>query len=91
MINLHEAYFNIEFHGGKFDIWRLYGKCENHPRFADGDRISPSPPISFNEQDLTFKTSSGSEYKIVSFEENKEKVIQSIKNCVKIGKYELVG
>ncbi len=88
MVKLYNVRFQMELCVGG-DIWRLHGNCENHPEFPDGHLISPSTPIDFNETFLTFRTSSGKQYQIISFDGKRSEIIREIRNCIKKEGYEI--
>jgi hypothetical protein len=73
--------------GSGRDTWRLKGYCPNHPRLEPGE-LMPSTPVSFDEENETFTTLSGSTYKIVSYDGKKEEVIEQIKKDISNGGYE---
>lgn len=71
------------------DTWRLRGEVFNHPRFSDGDIISPSTPISlspYGENDYQMKTASGSVYII---ESPGLKVLEQIRKDIENKGYEV--
>lgn len=80
MYQLFEARFGMEF-GCGVDVWRIFGKCTDHPSSRTGS-IMPSTPIEFNPETNVFKTISGSSYEIISYSMDKEKFIEEINECI---------
>ena len=60
--------------GYKNDYWRYHGRT-----LSSSGLISPSRPVSFDEENLIIETFSGSLYKIMNFNGNKDKIIEQIK------------
>lgn len=87
MIELHNVRYLVEM-GCGIDYWRLSGEAYGHPQYRDGERIWPSTPVSFDEEQLTFQSASGKSYQLCSFEVPKEKVIEQLKKDIKKGGYE---
>ena len=60
--------------GCKNDYWRYHGRTHKHSGL-----VSPSRPISFDEEKLIIQTYSGSLYEIIGFKGNKDAIIKQIK------------
>ena len=87
MVRICDLRYEMELCGGaKNDIWRLVGEVEDHPNFPPGDTVKPSVPVSFDRENLVFKTHSGREYLIVSYKDSS--VLDQIEKDVLVGNYE---
>lgn len=73
------------------NIWRPGGYVFNHPRFPPNHFVLPSLPVSFNEEDLTFDTRSGSHYHIMSFEGDKEECLVHLRENLTQHNFETVN
>lgn len=93
MTTLENARYQMTVRGGgdKGDIWQIYGNVKGHPTAPDGELMCPSCPTEFDEPNLTFKTASGNEYKVESFQDDiaKDKFIVQIKKDIAKGGYEV--
>ena len=87
MIELHNAHYQMDLGCGG-DVWTLFGTVVNHPNFTDGSSIHVSTPVAFNLDTDELTTSSGRNYKIISYQ-NREKVIKQIQNDIAAGGYEV--
>ena len=75
--------------GCGFDIWRIYGEVVGHRNFPDGHQVNPSCPVSFDQEAETFKTKSGSIYKVMSYRRNVLDFWKDVRVAVKNGSYEV--
>jgi hypothetical protein len=62
--------------GCNLDIWRIFGIDEQ------GESICPSVPVSCDENNETFTTYSGSQYKICSYAQNKDVFFKHLKESI---------
>jgi hypothetical protein len=76
-LNISNVHYMVD-KGCGLDIWRICGT-------VDGKSKCPSTPVFFDEESDVFKTISGSVYKIVSYQMNKEDFVKQIKKDLKIG------
>lgn len=87
---LYNARYQMWLNGGtKNDEWRLTGEVWGNPRYCNGAIISPSCPVSYEEDEfgISVTTSSGNIYELF-FSANKDKVIEQIKKDIAAGNYE---
>ena len=69
--------------GCGLDIWRISG-------IVDTNEVYISTPISYDYETDIIETKSGSIYKIVSYEMDKDKFHEQITQSIKNGGYEVV-
>ena len=86
MLKIYDLRYQMELRGGG-DVWRLYGKCPEHPNSSHGD-ICPSTPTSFDEANDVLTTASGRKYKVVSYWD-RTKVVEQIKKDIANGGYDV--
>ena len=81
MIELHDANYRMMFRFAN-NIWALSGTVYGHPRFEDGHFVYTSCPAEFDPDTDELITQSGSHYKIISYEDDKEKTISQIQKDI---------
>ena len=70
-------------------VWRYHGNAPDHPLAIQRNdpAISPSIPVSLDEDHLILKTISGRLYKIMSFAGNRQEIIDQIKVDITVGHF----
>lgn len=80
MVELHQVRY-LPYQGAGFD--RLAGRVIGHPHYRDGIMVWVSHPVAFDIRDSVLTTTSGSEYRIKSWGDDPESVIDRIRKDVK--------
>lgn len=89
MIEVEQAQYCMYLQGGG-DIWRIYGKVFNHPRFINGGDYWPSIPVAFDEATDIVTSASGKQYKIMSYGgKGKEAFVEQLKKDIEHGAFEI--
>lgn len=73
-------------------IWALHGRCTGHPKIPNGQLIKLSTPkaLDASDTDPILTTSSGNQYKIVSFRDNREEVLKQIREDIENDGYVII-
>lgn len=82
MVEIHKFRYMVEM-GCGLDAWRPTGQVYGHPNVPDGNQIYTSTPVSLDEENLRFKTASGREYQIITFDDDQKKILDQIKTDIK--------
>ncbi len=71
------------------DMWALGGNVVGNPKFPTGKHIMTSVPVAFDEANDVMTTTSGSKYKIMSYDVDRDLVVAQIKKDIANGGYEI--
>jgi hypothetical protein len=83
MKTLFNVCYKMDIGHGSVDVWRIFG-------FDDvcGTGKYISVPVNYDELSKIITTKSGSQYKIITFNQDENSFTKQIKHDIKNGKYE---
>ena len=88
MMELHNYGFSMTLRGGYHnDVWMLSGNVYGRIGYNPGDKIHVSTPRHFDEENEIVTTYSGSKYKLINPNGNKDEIFKEIKNVIRRGYY----